>query len=166
MPNINQQSLVSVTKDLTVTRKTNPHCWFSSKTIKKKTVIQNERSRRNGTQSEKDQTQRERRKDKKERKKERNRRRKKSNQHLRLSHTTFRTNFRLLDSKAPPLGIKRPPLAIACISKHKSSQVKRSSGFALIDIIQTLIVVLQKNDQTDRDIWEYQQQTKTSLRDL
>lgn len=35
MPNINQQSLLSVTKDLTVTRKTNPQCWFSSKTIKK-----------------------------------------------------------------------------------------------------------------------------------
>jgi hypothetical protein len=71
MPNINQQSLVSVTKNLTATRKTNPQCWFSSKTIKKTTEIQNERSRRNGTQSEKDQTQRERRKTrKKERKKQ------------------------------------------------------------------------------------------------
>jgi len=37
----------------------------------------------------------------------------------------------ILDSlipKPPPLGIKRPPLVVACISKHKSSQVKRSSG--------------------------------------
>jgi hypothetical protein len=29
--------------------------------------------------------------------------------------------------KPPPLGIKRPTLVVACISKHKSSQVKRSS---------------------------------------
>jgi len=35
MPNINQQSWFWVTKNLTATRKTNPQCWFSSKTIKK-----------------------------------------------------------------------------------------------------------------------------------